>query len=197
LLLYSTAKNRHLFKRIPDSTIIEGVRRQDEKILTWLYDNYLQTVRHHVLKNSGTDAEVPDVFQEAIIILYTRIREDDFTLTTDLRGYFFGIAKNIWNVQLRRKLKNTEILHDYPDEADNDDYKNEVLEKIISRVFQKLKPDAQMILRLYSEGYSYDEIATRMNLKSDTYARRKKYLSKEALIELIKNDPDYRDYLNL
>lgn len=197
MLLYSTAKNQHLFHRIPDSTVIEGVRRQDEKILAWLYDNYLQTVRHHVLKNSGTDADVPDVFQEAIIILYTRIREDDFTLTTDLRGYFFGIAKNIWNVQLRRKLKNTEIIYDYPDEADNDDYKNEVLEKIVSRVFQKLKPDSQLILRLFSEGYSYSEIATKMNLKSETYARRKKYLSKEALIELIKNDPDYRDYLNL
>jgi len=33
-----------------------------------------------------------------------------------------------------------------------------------------------------------------MELKNETYARRKKYLSKEALIELIKEDPEYRDY---
>jgi RNA polymerase sigma factor (sigma-70 family) len=186
-----------LFKRIPDSTIIEGVRRQDEKTLAWIYKNYLQTVRHHVLKNSGTEADVSDVFQEAIIILYTRIRENNFNLTSDLKGYFFGIAKNIWNAQLRRKLKNTELLSDYPDDADEDDIKNAVLEKIISRVFPKLKPDSQTILRLFSEGFSYEEIAARMNLKSETYARRKKYLSKESLIELIKNDPDYLNFLNL
>ena len=36
-----------------------------------------------------------------------------------------------------------------------------------------------------------------MNLKNETYARRKKYLSKEALMELIKSDPEYKDYLNL
>lgn len=197
MLLYSTVKNQHLFKRIPDSTIIEGVLRQDEKILAWVYKNYLQTVRHYVLKNSGTEADVSDVFQEAIIILYTRIRDKNFDLTSDLKGYFFGISKNIWNAQLRRKVKNTELISDYPDEEDDDDFKNAVLEKIISRVFTKLKPDAQTILRLFSEGCSYEEIAARMNLKSETYARRKKYLSKEALIELIKNDPDYPDFLNL
>jgi hypothetical protein len=34
-----------------------------------------------------------------------------------------------------------------------------------------------------------------MNLKNGVYARRKKYLSKEALIELVKEDPEYQEYL--
>ncbi len=185
-----------MFRKISDSAIIDGVRKQDDHILNWLYDKYHETVRNHVLKNSGSDADVSDVFQESIITLYRQISENNLKLTSDLKGYFFGIARNIWSAQLRKKVRNTEIESDFPDEIDNDE-SNDLLERIVNRAFRKLSDDSQMILTLFSEGYSYREISGRMNLKNETYARRKKYLSKEALMELIKSDPEYKDYLNL
>jgi DNA-directed RNA polymerase specialized sigma24 family protein len=51
-----------------------------------------------------------------------------------------------------------------------------------------------MILSLFSEGLSYEEIADKMDLKNEVYARRKKYLCKEALLELVKEDPEYQEY---
>ncbi len=186
-----------MFRRISDTAIIEGVRRQDDRTLNWLYDNFLQTVRHHVLKNSGSEADVSDVFQESIITLYRQITENTLNLTTDLKGYFFGIARNIWSSQLRLKRRNTELNTDFADESYTDGLTDAILEKIISRAFSKLKPDAQRILVLFSEGCSYEEIAGKMNLKNETYARRKKYLSKESLMSLMKEDPEYRDYLDL
>lgn len=185
-----------LFKKISDTSIIEGIRQQDDETLNWLYDNYLPTVRHHVIKNSGSEADVSDVFQESIITLYRQISEDKLKLTSDLKGYFFGIARNIWNAQLRQKRRTTGIETDFVDESEIEDLNNPILERIVSRAFMKLKPDSQTILTLFSEGYSYEEIASKMNLKNETYARRKKYLSKEALIELVKEDPEYKDYLN-
>jgi RNA polymerase sigma factor (sigma-70 family) len=184
-----------LFRKISDSAIIDGIRRQDDQILNWLYDNYRETIRHHVLKNSGSDADVSDVFQESIITLYKQISENELKLTSDLKGYFFGIARNIWSAQLRKKARNTEIESDYPDEDDNESG-NPLLERIVSRAFMQLSEDSQTILTLFSEGYSYQEIALRMNLKNETYARRKKYLSKEALMEFVKSDSEYKDYLN-
>jgi RNA polymerase sigma factor (sigma-70 family) len=184
-----------LFKGISDINIIEGVRKQDEKILNWLYDNYFQSVKKYVLRNSGSDEDVSDVFQESIIILYKQITEDTLKLTSDLKGYFFGVARNVWNAQLRIKQKTSELEFDLPEEEDIDDMHNLILEKIVSKSFQKLKPDQQMILNLFSEGHSYEEIAEKMNLKNETYARRKKYLCKEALLELIKEDPEYYEYL--
>jgi hypothetical protein len=50
-----------------------------------------------------------------------------------------------------------------------------------------------MILKLYSEGQTFRD-SFHDGLKSEAYARRKKYLSKEALISLIKKDPEYKDY---
>lgn len=186
-----------MFRKISDTAIIEGIRQQNDRILNWLYDNYLQTVRHYVLKNSGSGADVSDVFQESIIVLYRQISDNQLNLTSDLKGYFYGIAKNIWNSQLRKKARNTEIEFDLPEEVDNEDANNIILEKIVTRAFQKLSSDSQTILTFFSEGFSYPEIAAKMNLKSETYARRKKYLSKETLMEYIKKDPEYHDFLDL
>jgi len=185
-----------LFKKISDINIIDGIRNQDDYILNWLYDNYLQTVKKHVLNNSGSDDDVSDVFQDTIIVLYNQIVSDTLHLTTDLKGYFFGIARNVWSSQLRKKQRTVELEIDIPDEDETEEQSDPVLERIVSRVFTKLKPDQQMILNLFSDGLSYDEIAVRMDLKNEVYARRKKYLSKESLIELMKEDPEYQEYFH-
>ncbi len=177
-----------------DEEIIAGIRRQDDKTFNWLYNNYLQVVRHHVIKNSGSEDDVSDVFQESIIVLYRRIMDGNLSLSADLKGFFFGIAKNIWKGLLRYKYRIKNMEYDVAEEPSADQFEDQLLERIVAKAFGKLKPDAQMILKLYSEGQTFSEIASMMGLKSEAYARRKKYLSKEALISLIKKDPEYKDY---
>lgn len=187
--------NKGLFKKISDISIIEGVRRQDDKVLNWLYDNYLPAAIKYVQKNSGSKEDVPDVFQDSIIILYKQIIEDNFNLTTDLKGYFFGIVRNVWSAQLRKKQRTTELEIDISDEDENENTDNLILERVVSKAFKKLEPDQQRVLKLFSDGKSYEEIALKMNLKNEVYARRKKYLCKEALLEMMKKDPEYQEYL--
>jgi RNA polymerase sigma factor (sigma-70 family) len=186
-----------LFKKISDINIINGVRDQDDKILNWLYDNYFQSVKNHVIGNSGSIDDVSDVFQDTIIVLYNQITDNKMDLTTDLKGYFFGIARNVWSSQLRKKQKTIELEIDIPEDEDSEEQSDPTLERIVSRVFQNLKPDQQIVLNLFSEGLSYEEIAEKMNLKSEVYARRKKYICKEALLNLVKEDPEYQEYLRL
>jgi len=184
-----------LFKTISDRKIIEGIKNQDEKTLEWLYDVYYQTVKKYIINHSGTDEDVSDVFQDSIIILYKQIIEESLNLTTDLKGYFYGVARNIWNAQLRKKKRITELVIDLPDDVNAEESTDLMFERILSRAYQVLKSDCQKLLTQYSEGLSYEEIAERLNLKNEIYARRKKYLCKEILMELIKKDPEYQEYL--
>lgn len=184
-----------MFKKISDKSIIEGIRNQDDTTLNWLYNNYYNTVSKHILKNNGVKDDVSDVFQDTIIVLYNQILDGTLNLTSDLKGYFFGIARNIWNTQLRKKRKTVELELDLLQEPEIDEDNDRMFERIVNRAFQKLKPDSQAVLNLYYEGCSYDEIAVKMNLKNEGYARRKKYLSKEALMELVYKDPEYQEFL--
>lgn len=183
------------YKTFSDTSLIEGVRKQDDKVLNWLYDNYLPAVRSYVFNNSGTAEDVSDVFQDSIIALYTQITEGKLNLETDLKGYFFGIARNVWNAKLRKERRTTEIEFDIAEEEETEDINNLILERIVNKAFQKLKPDQQMVLNLFTEGLSYEEIAIKMDLKNEIYARRKKYLCKEVLLDLLKEDPEYQEYI--
>ncbi len=178
-----------------DNDIIEGIRQQDDTILNYLYNNYFKLIKNHIIRNNGSADDAHDVFQETIILLYKKILQNNFELTSDLRGFFFGIARNIWNNQQRHKSRTEEISgFEFPDENEEELAEN-LYEKILTRSFEKLKPECQEVLKLFYGGASFEEIAMKMNFKSDTYARRKKYLCKEALIEIIKSDPEYIDYM--
>lgn len=182
-----------LFRKYSDRDLIDGIRKQDSKILTYLYDAYFEVVRDHLRKNSGSDDDIYDVLQETIVILYRQVTEDGFVLTSDLKGYFFGIARNVWNVQLRHRSRLTSLEIEPADIADTEEVTDAIMERIVTRSFAMLKEDCQLVLKLFSEGRSYEEIAAMMGLKNETYARRKKYLCKEALMEIIKTDPEYQD----
>lgn len=186
-----------LFNKYSDIEILEGIKKQDAKILKWLYNNYYGIVEDHVLRNSGSGEDAADVLQESIIIIYEKITASSLKLTTDLKGFFFGVVKNVWNSNLRKKRKTValESDSDFVDDEDINEIYDQELEKIVSKAFAQLKPDQRMVLELFAQGKSYGEIMEIMNLGSEDYARRKKYLSKEALMEIIKKDPDYREYL--
>ena len=70
---------------------------------------------------------------------------------------------------------------------------NAVLERIVTRSFALLGEDCQKVLTLFGEDSTFEEIARIMGFRNEAYARRKKYLCKEALIEIIKTDPEYQD----
>lgn len=184
-----------MFKKISDKSIIEGIKNQDDKTLNWLYNNYFSTVRDYIIKNSGTAEDVSDTFQDAIIILYDRVISDSFTLTSDLKGYFFGIAKNIWSNHLRLKKKTIELDEINLEDQGFEELTETFLGRIIEKAMKKMNPESREVLQMFYEGISYDEIAARMDYKNETYARRKKYLSKEELVELVKEDPEYQEYL--
>ncbi|MGB8492643.1 MAG: sigma-70 family RNA polymerase sigma factor [Bacteroidales bacterium] len=183
-------------RKIKNDKLLDGIRRQDEQILEWIYSNWIPMVRHHIHRNSGSDDDVWDVFQDSIVVLFEKVNEKEFNLTTDLKGFFFGIARNVWNYHRRKKSKETDINCDLVANIVNEEVVDYILERIFTRSFEKLKSDSKQVLNLYSEGLSYTEIAKRMNLTSETYARRKKYLSKQELISIIKKDPEYKDYLD-
>lgn len=186
-----------MFNKHSDKRLLEGIRKGEDDTLNYLYSNYFNTVRTHVIRNSGTEEDAYDIFQDTLMALFKKVQENHLELTTDLKGYAFSIARNLWNNQLRRKKKESDITIDVADDLDLDRLLDTPIEQIVQRSFLKLKDECQKVLTMNMEGADYEDIAREMKFKSGTYARRKKYLCKEALIELIKQDPEYTDYDNL
>lgn len=181
-------------------TLIEGIRRGNPRVLRYIYKRYHPAIVKLVEANSGTKEDAHDVFQEALMVLYQKTRDADFSITCQFLTYFYAISRNIWSNRLRKKsgreasLEDTHLEH--PAEADTP-----VLEKseefyLYRKMFLRLGDDCQKVLRLFLRKMTMQEIMEQMGYGSISYTKKRKFLCKEKLISMIKADPGYDELKN-
>ena len=76
------------------------------KALDKVYQDYFPVVNIFIQKNKGTKEDAEDIFQEAMMILVEKLKQDDFILTASLKTYVMAISKNLWFKHLRDSKKN-------------------------------------------------------------------------------------------
>ncbi|MDX9749508.1 MAG: sigma-70 family RNA polymerase sigma factor [Flavobacteriales bacterium] len=70
-------------------------------MLRALYKQHFPSVRAHVLKNSGTVTDAEDLFQEAMAVLWLRVKDGAMKEGSEAGAFLFRVAKNKWLDQLR------------------------------------------------------------------------------------------------
>ncbi len=182
--------------------IVRGILKNDRLVLQYVYKKYFNRIKYYIKKNRGVDEDVYDVFQEAIIIIYRRLKANDLVLTDcSFETYLFAVCRLLWLKQLdskkRHKLEYYENEEDI-DEVDTSDLVEEVEKNERYRLYQKhfikLNEDCQKVLQLYLKKVSLKEIAEIMGYKSEIYAKKRKFQCKEYLVNSIKQDLEYKKY---
>lgn len=171
----------------------------NEKGILKIYSTFYPSIEKYILKNSGTSEEAKDVFQDGLMVFYEKRKEADFQLNVKFGTYLFAICRNIWLKQLRSK-KNTNVV---TFESDlvliDEDVKDLEIEnfnkyKLYKSKFDQLGEECKKMLTFFFQKKSMAEITTLMKYKNDSYTRKKKYKCKEKLIQLIRKDPEFKQY---
>ena len=183
--------------------LLNGILRNDTIVLQFIYKHFYSKINFFVKKNNGDDDDANDIFQEAIIILYRKLKANDLVLDCTFETYLYSVCRFLWLKQLdNRKLEKEKIKdnHEY-----NDDIYDDGLEKVVDlndryKLFQKhftnLGKDCQKILQLYFDKVPLKSIAQIMGFKSEKYAKKRKFKCKEYLIKSIKQDLEYKKILS-
>lgn len=186
-----------LMKPYKNKDLVKGIIEQDQNVLNYLYSILFKRVKKVIIKNGGNSDAANDVFQEAIIIIYRKVKLGTLNDHVMVESYIMGICKIIWFNQHKNESKKKNELKQIPiaGEDGNDeilrDYRQSLRMKLFKEHLDKLNSDCQIVLKLFFDGYSFAEIAQKLGFKSVEYARRKKYLCKEFLVKNIKNDPQF------
>lgn len=59
-------------------------------------------VEKYILTNNGTKADAQDIFQDAMYLLIKKAEAPDFSLSSKITTFLFGIGKNLWLKQLAK-----------------------------------------------------------------------------------------------
>lgn len=183
--------------------LLNGILRNDTIVLQSIYKNFYSKINFFIKKNNGDDDDANDIFQEAIIIIYRKLKANDLVLDCTFETYLYSVCRFLWLKHLeRRKLEKEKIKdnHEY-----NEDIYDDNLEKVVDlndryRLFQKhfanLGKDCQKVLQLYFDKVPLKSIAQIMGFKSEKYAKKRKFKCKEYLIKSIKQDLEYKKILS-
>lgn len=186
-----------------DEQILKGILRHDNLILQYIYKQYYYNINYFIRKNQGSEDDASDIFQEAIIIIYRKIKENDLVFEkSSFKGYLFSVCRLLWLKQLEKRRVEKEKLNDsLPYQEDlYDDSLNEIVTKnerygLYQKHFGALSTDCQKLLQLFFEKVSLKEIAMVMGYKSEKYAKKRKFKCKELLISRIKQDAEFKKIL--
>ncbi|MBD1423624.1 RNA polymerase sigma factor [Sphingobacterium chuzhouense] len=85
-----------------DSEIIDGIREGDNLAIQQLYQIHFPPIANMVINNRGSREEAQDIFQETVMVLYNKISDDDFVLSSRLQTFLYAISKRLWLKHLTR-----------------------------------------------------------------------------------------------
>jgi RNA polymerase sigma factor (sigma-70 family) len=183
----------------PDYIYIEGIASSDSKILDIIYKKYSKAILKLVLDNNGTLEDAKDVIQESLIIIYKKTKDKEFQLTSSFLTYFYAVSRHVWLKMLSKKNLGEVSINDNLGLIDDNNVENAILKRE-KHVFyldklQELSAGCRQILNLHIEGKKAKEIVAIMGFKSENYARKRKSKCKEQLINRIKQDSKYEEFI--
>jgi len=186
-------------KRLSDEEIVAGLRKRDNRVLQYIYKNSFTPVKQLILHNGGSETDAEDIFQEALIVVFKKLRDEpDFKLNAAFSTYIYSIARLLWLKHLRQ-IKKIEIdpLNRDMEERIEFEEPSPVEDKdlrmaIYQRTLLKIPEDCQKILQLTAQDLSSSEIAEQLGFRSEGYVRKRRHFCKEYLVNKIKDDPDYQ-----
>lgn len=181
-----------------DEDILQGIKTQDRSVVNYVYRELFPTIKYLITTNSGSEIDAEDVFQDALVIIFKKVREDDLILTSSFKTYLYSVCRNLWLQRLDRRAFGSEFLelenlNELQDTiqfefADTEDEKY----KLFQQHFLRLGEDCQKVLKLFLQKVPLKEIADLMGFKSEKYAKTRKFMCKEKLKQQILNDPRFK-----
>jgi len=180
-----------------DQILIEGIKKQNEKVIAEIYNRFFPSVRQFIYRNNGSLDDARDIFNDAIVVLLLKARENTLDLKCSLKTYIYAICRNLW----LKKIKAAKIDFISYEEVEDTIYSADLFEKELYNMnrahllYQKhllgMSPTCQKLLGAFLEGKSFREITEEMDFENESYARKRKYRCVKLLVKRIKSDPDY------
>jgi RNA polymerase sigma factor (sigma-70 family) len=183
-------------QKYSDKEIISQLQEGDGRVIKHLVNEQLPVVSYYIIRNSGTEEDAKDIFQDALFILIKKLRDGNIQLISSFSTYLFAICKNLWQMVLDKR-KAAQNYHSITPVSDIEDDLSEmsdqlIYEKIFMKSYQGMDDQCRTILRMYWKEISPEKIATTLDY-SPGFLRKKKSQCMKEFKRRILNHRDFKE----
>ena len=151
------------------------------------------------LKSKGcAEQDAEDLYQDAIIIFDRKAASGEFMQMSSIENFIFSIVKLNWYNRYRQhqKRQDVDVLLERELVEDVSTYyerqeRHEMLERILDMFGERCKE----LLLLFSQGYSMEDIAKRLEITDRFYARKEKYRCLNRIRMKVQADEELAKYI--
>ena len=145
-----------------------------------LYDHY-PPIEKMIYRNGGSRHDAKDIYQEALIILYNKAKDENFRLTAKLSTYLFSVCRFLWMDEIKKRGKiptdelseeNDHGLHEDMNKDLEKEKELQLAEKAISSLGEQCR---EILILFYMDRKSMAEIAELLGYSSENTAKNQKF----------------------
>ena len=180
-----------------DQKYIDALVNNDAAVIEELYQKHSGKIKWMVLLNNGSETDAADVFQEILLSIYKKAKDQNFTLTCPLDAFLYMACKNKWMTELSR-IKSKVTNNNFSGyNIDEDCFKlaqefklQEERKNLLTEKLGELCEDCRKLLQLNWSGKPMGEVARILNITYG-YARKKKCECMSQLVTLVKHSSQF------
>lgn len=169
-----------------DAKILDLIRKGDEQGLVLLFEDTRSMVVSYVTRNKGSVDDGEEMLQDALVILWERVRRGTFQYEAKLSTFIFGVVRNLWRRRLAKSRRESPGLDDLdpPDEGASaldgliQAEEADLVRKAMGRIGEQCR---KILLMFYWEERSMEDIAGELGFANTDTAKSKKYQCKKSL----------------
>jgi RNA polymerase sigma factor (sigma-70 family) len=164
-----------------EKELLDGLASNDKKAIETIYTENYKMVQALIINNNGSEDDARDIFQEALIVLYEKVKSGSFELSCQIKTYLYAVSRRLWLKKLKYQKRFYRKMDDAAGEvAVEDDL--EIHEKstkdfeIMSTALQELgEPCKTLLETYYLQKKNMQEIAEEFGYTNAENAKNQKY----------------------
>ena len=191
-------------RNVKTADILTKLKSVDDRVVdqafTFLYREYFPVIQSFIKYNNGAEEDAADIFQDALIVLYDKVRDEQFELRCTLKTFIYSICRNLW----LKRLSGKKQLLKQPESFDTVSLEpniSNILEKdehaqLVGKILQQMGPDNErLMIYFFFEGLKTEEVTQKMGFANEQVTRNKKSKCLKKLRELLKESTFLKDLL--
>ena len=183
-----------------DKEIIDGILQNNKNVLSFLYAYNFDSLNIKIISEGGSRDDTEDIFHDALLILFLKIKNKELKLTCSIHTYLQAIARNLWkrivvsNAIRFSKIEN--IFNEIMDEPYDEEYVQIERRKLYLRHLSDMPADCKRLIKMILEGLNLQEITRLIPYNSLEFTKTKRSRCKAMLYKKIISDPSYKNLKN-
>lgn len=164
-----------------EKALLTGLAANDKKAVETIYRENYNMIQSLIINNNGSADDAKDIFQEAMIVLYEKVRSGSFELNCQIKTFVYSVCRRLW-------LKRLQLQNRYSDPGDSieqvvaveedleaHEQRNaefELMEKAINNLGEPCK---SLLEAYYLQKQTMQTIAARFGYTNADNAKNQKY----------------------